>query len=88
MVESEAVGNTIESLTESSWRTPLVAAVEGDGETSCAAVGEKPSWSGMHSESMDGALIDVGEYVCERCISRLENMERLLRRNLLPLIVE
>lgn len=80
MVESEARGNTIESLTESSWRTRLVAAVEGDGETSCTAVREKCSSSGMHSESMDGGLIDVGEYVGECCISRLQTVERSLER--------
>lgn len=77
MVESEAAGNSIESLPEPSWTRPTVAVVDGDGETSCAAAREKCSSSGMHSESMDGDLVDVGEYVDERCISRLQNVERL-----------
>lgn len=81
MVESEADGGTIESLTEYSWRTSIVAAVDGDGETSCAAVGEKCSSSGMRSEFIDRSLIDVGECVGEHCISRLREVERLLERN-------
>lgn len=80
MVESEAAGNSIEFLPEPSWTRPTVAVVDGGGETSCAAVREICSSSGMHNESMDGDLIDAGEYAGERCISRLQNVERLRDR--------
>lgn len=80
MVESEAAGNSIESLTGSSWVRPTVAVFDGDGETSCAAFSKNSSSSVMNIESMDGDLIDVGECFGECCILRLQNVERLLER--------
>jgi hypothetical protein len=69
----------IEFLAGVSWKWPGVAAIEDDEETSCPAVGEESSSTDMHSESMDGGLLDAGKYIDERCILRLRTFERLGR---------
>lgn len=70
VVESEAGGNTIESLIGPSWETPSVAAVEDGGQTSCTAVKDESSSSCIQSESIDGGLVNVGEVVvCDELVS-------------------
>lgn len=72
VVELEAAGNTVEFLAGLPGREPMVAVVEGDGDTSCPAVREEFSSSSMQSESMDGGRVDLGEYAGGLCISRLQ----------------
>lgn len=76
MVESETDGSTIDSPAEPAWRMSIVAAVEGEGETSCPRARENSSSSGMQNESSDGDLVSVGEHVGERGISMLPIVER------------